>query len=599
MFDKARLLEILQEIFDSNEYSTQLISVFGITKVLRAKTKELQEVNSDLAGIFNALTVAAERWCFFYEIKKVDRNTLPWVAEEHLKVISEFALDISEPHLRALMTDILWVHKWKPNPLIYAKAAIEGYLLLAEKLKDTTASTSYDINNPFEAWSFYYWNLKRATFLAREIQKSNPECLKRVDLLIKQLIDIEQQAITPLLFRLMELLRDVVLSNDEISKYISLCERLAEQATQEGHLESANGFWQLCRGWYQQLKKPEKVLQCTINEAENIVLMSEGLSATRSSAELRRAYELYCSVLDRGHDTEQHQQIKQRRDEIYKALLEAQSQMREELEIYQVDADIGGLFAETFRKIQGKSWQEILFILAFEIVTPPDYQQLREFAEQLFKNSFCFNARRIYRGDEGEIVGKIDEDDVELQEKRLREADVFHLAQIHHHVAGHQILLVLQNVDLSQVSESDLLTLITPSAFIPSGREFLYAKGLYAGLTQDFVVSTHLLIPQLENSLRHLLKQQGVNVIVDNPKTGTQSHLQLETILGKSELEQMLRYDIVQDLTGLLIKNSNANLRNRVAHGLQSDFNTATTIYLWWLTLRLCLTKDFQKPIDA
>ncbi len=220
MFDKARLLEILQEIFDSNEYSTQLISVFGITKVLRAKTKELQEVNSDLAGIFNALTVAAER-----------------IAEEHLKVISEFALDISEPHLRALMTDILWVHKWKPNPLIYAKAAIEGYLLLAEKLKDTTASTSYDINNPFEAWSFYYWNLKRATFLAREIQKSNPECLKRVDLLIKQLIDIEQQAITPLLFRLMELLRDVVLSNDEISKYISLCERLAEQATQEGHLD--------------------------------------------------------------------------------------------------------------------------------------------------------------------------------------------------------------------------------------------------------------------------------------------------------------------------------------------------------------------------
>jgi hypothetical protein len=158
---------------------------------------------------------------------------------------------------------------------------------------------------------------------------------------------------------------------------------------------------------------------------------------------------------------------------------------------------------------------------------------------------------------------------------------------------------VLQNIDLSQVSESELLTLITPSAFIPNGRESLYAKGLYAGLTQDFVVSTHLLIPQLENSLRHLLKQQGVNVIVDNPKTGTQSHLQLEAILGKSELEHILGYDIVQDLTGLLIKSSNANLRNRVAHGLQSDFNTASTFYLWWLTLRLCLTTDFQKPMDA
>jgi hypothetical protein len=45
--------------------------------------------------------------------------------------------------------------------------------------------------------------------------------------------------------------------------------------------------------------------------------------------------------------------------------------------------------------------------------------------------------------------------------------------------------------------------------FIPLGREYIFARGLYSGLMADFLVSTHLLIPQLEHSIRRLLYQAG------------------------------------------------------------------------------------------
>ena len=40
------------------------------------------------------------------------------------------------------------------------------------------------------------------------------------------------------------------------------------------------------------------------------------------------------------------------------------------------------------------------------------------------------------------------------------------------------------------------------SKFIPKEREYIFAKGLYAGFQNDFILSSHLLIPQIENSLK-------------------------------------------------------------------------------------------------
>lgn len=154
------------------------------------------------------------------------------------------------------------------------------------------------------------------------------------------------------------------------------------------------------------------------------------------------------------------------------------------------------------------------------------------------------------------------------------------------------------------VRVNDLLAIVSHSPFVPPEREYLFAKGLYAGLTGDFFTSTHILIPQIENSVRYLLGKRGVLTSgLDN--FGIQEERRLTTTLDPSkcpEITSIFDEDTLFDLQGLLIKDSGSNLRNRMAHGLinDSEFLSPIMSYLWWVTLRLCCLPilNYQQKVE-
>lgn len=135
----------------------------------------------------------------------------------------------------------------------------------------------------------------------------------------------------------------------------------------------------------------------------------------------------------------------------------------------------------------------------------------------------------------------------------------------------------------------DFLGIVFNSPFVPPGREYIYAQGLHAGLTGDFLVAANLLIPQIENSIRYLLIKQDV-ITSGLDAQGIQDERSLNTTLYLPETINILTEDITFDLQGLLVERSGSNLRNRMAHGLidQNGFFQPEVVYLWWLTLRLC-----------
>jgi hypothetical protein len=57
-------------------------------------------------------------------------------------------------------------------------------------------------------------------------------------------------------------------------------------------------------------------------------------------------------------------------------------------------------------------------------------------------------------------------------------------------------------------------------------------------------------------------------------------------------LKQILNENVVFTLKSLLIERMGSNLRNEICHGLYdyNQFHTGTIIYLWWLTLYLCIS---------
>ena len=61
-----------------------------------------------------------------------------------------------------------------------------------------------------------------------------------------------------------------------------------------------------------------------------------------------------------------------------------------------------------------------------------------------------------------------------------------------------------------RVTERFMLVLCQNSDVVPAGREMLWAKGLFFGFKGDFVISTHLLIPQVEHLVRVFIKEFGI-----------------------------------------------------------------------------------------
>ncbi|MFM5892715.1 MAG: DUF4209 domain-containing protein, partial [Dolichospermum sp.] len=153
---------------------------------------------------------------------------------------------------------------------------------------------------------------------------------------------------------------------------------------------------------------------------------------------------------------------------------------------------------------------------------------------------------------------------------------------------------ILQKAEDNRIKETDLIPLVSNNPFVPPGREKLFAKGLYAGLIGDFITSTHILIPQIENSVRYLLLKRGVITSgIDNKNNGIQQEDNLNSTLYPSKypkITSIFDEDTLLDIRGLLIEHSGSNLRNRIAHGLISDddFSSSIFSYLWWLVLRLC-----------
>ena len=130
--------------------------------------------------------------------------------------------------------------------------------------------------------------------------------------------------------------------------------------------------------------------------------------------------------------------------------------------------------------------------------------------------------------------------------------------------------------------------------FIPQNREFIVARGLHAGLNGDFLTAIHLLIPQIEESIRYILIRSGI-APSSFKADGTQDEHNLNQFLREpkytKKLNEILSEDFMFDLRCSLIERFGANLRNNMAHGLMDfhGFYSYASVYLWWLALRLYL----------
>ncbi|WP_302586120.1 DUF4209 domain-containing protein [uncultured Alistipes sp.] len=124
----------------------------------------------------------------------------------------------------------------------------------------------------------------------------------------------------------------------------------------------------------------------------------------------------------------------------------------------------------------------------------------------------------------------------------------------------------------------NILSFITKSPSIKMDRIPIVTRGLEAYFNQDYLVSTHLLIPQLEEAIRNILEIGNVPTLKPT-KSGKGFQLRiLDEMLRDPIAVQLLTDDFANYLRILLTDNRGWNLRNDICHGIASPdlFNKMT-----------------------
>ena len=504
------------------------------------------------------------------------RSAIPSDFDSALTFLSEVLPHIDDAELKARIGDVLWLRK---RDFKAAREAVTAYLTCAHLKND-------------ESWPDATSRIERAIAIA--VQTRQHDLLDEVThRLVEGLDTFQGDEASFLPARLMQILQNR--KEGDAVKYAALAKRLAVAAEGRGDWHQAREYWDRQADWYKISKDEEKEKSARLQSAETYVQEAN----SRLNAPQGERYMVAVGFLERAIQAlraigGQGEQIA----ELHRRLLQYQQQAVAELKSFSHEIDVSAMVASATEAVTGKNLRDALFALAL-LGSPPLIANLRKQAVAQRQSSiFSFMPMRLTNA-MGRTVAKQDPPEAgESEDEANLRKEMYKLANFSHalYVQG-AILPALSQLlqEHPAIREHDLRELVSDNPFVPRGREEFYIRGLQAGYRGDWAGATHLLVPQIENSVRFVLEQRSV-ITSGLDDDGIQDERDLNRTLRLPDFTQPLiesmGEDMVFDLRGLLIERYGANLRNDMAHGLldYDAFHSAPCVYLWWLTLRLlCL----------
>jgi len=499
------------------------------------------------------------------------------LTDEHLDFLAEIAPEISDPELQARVADILWVRR---RDYRMAQLAVTAYLQSATQLE-----------NP-EKWNYCFNRIERALRLARTIKYQYEAVVAHIEAVLDRYNGEDPLWLSA---KLMELLQEYRLGDP--TKYAALAEKAATLAESAHDWRRARAYWDIKARWHLLEKDREKELAASMLAAETYVKEAEDAlhrtppSYLVASRFMQQCVEAFRSIRGTKEETAD---AKSRSEEVHKLLLQYQEESRKELLTSSYETDISKLVEQARAHVKGKDFQDALFALSL-LGSPTNVSQLRQQVQEQTREIILSDFfPTVMMNDMGKVIAR---QPSSVFSKNPNETEAATRFEMNRNAVHYQTLLAQAFIEPARdqinlehaVRLNDLFPIVTNSPFVPPNREYLFAKGLYAGLTGDFFTSTHILIPQIENSIRYLLWQRGV-ITSGLDDSGVQNEHNLNSTLYRPEIASIFDEDTLFDLKCLLVEHSGSNLRNRMAHGLinDSEFLSPLMSYLWWFTLRLC-----------
>lgn len=516
-----------------------------------------------------------------FELPPMRSFVLDDFQDAHLEALASVVETIEDAELRARVADVLW-EKRRSKYHSLLPLAIEAYLASAEHLLQDNQS-----------WTLATERLERAVRLTSYANRRD-EVLVHLRVLLQKALEQEPSFLQA---RLIEMV--LQFDQDDHAELAESAKAAAHKAQVGGSFHVEGALWGLVADCYRRVGDQQRERDARILQAESLVKIAQGYAGSPSPNYAAAAFHL-------GRAIESYRRIgglQTRTRELHRQLLEWQKLYESQMQEAKYTVDITKFVMHYTESVKGQELGTALSILAF---TPrsPQVQQLRKLVESYIeKFPLSQMMSTVIVDEQGKYIASntgLFSDNSKEREKAIQDK-MFHEAILHQTLMAQAVILpMIHQVQREhRVRLDDLRFLVSHNSFIPEGHELIFAKGFLAGLNGDFLTAAHLLIPQIENSLRYILSQRGVITSSLDTKTGRQEEQGLDALLSKPELVEILGEDTVFDLRGLLIERFGSNLRIWLCHGLlrEEHFFSLQIVYCWWLVFHLTF-HGASLPVD-
>ena len=495
-------------------------------------------------------------------------------------IFTELVPTIRNPGLRARLADIAWHNHRKLAAM--AQQAIDAYCQAVELVldgeaeffdEDRTASSNDGCDM-----------LRRACQIAHATGCKDPQA-PRLRTLVGAVI---QDAIVRQdhrgFFNASEVALQFRINNP--ATIAANAETFAESKDVDPHW--SHDLWELAARAHRDTGNGDERDRCLVGAAESLVTIAdaaggEGMVAASSIMDAIQA-------LRRLPDT------RQRRQELEEKLRYAQASVRDEMGVISTTIDLTEHVKHARRSVAGVSLAQALAEFA-DLAASPDPDALRDEARRLAEENPLSSIMPASLVDEGGKVlakspgflGDENEADLALHHLIVRNEGLRRQTDVQGLIEPARQLIQSEH----PLDRRHLHPIVEMTPFVPADRVDLVTMGFSRFLGGDFFSALHILVPQLENTLRHTLKLAGLDPSVIRSDM-TQEDRTFSVMLTKERepLEGILGPPIVFEIENLFDFRGGPALRHQLAHGLVSagECYGTDSIYACWFIFRLyCL----------
>lgn len=571
LFSSGRVSELILQVKDVSIG----VASYQQTFAQEAKVQE-QNGHKGIADTLHVLYLVCDFWLRSEDTKNPFQPR-SWIGNARSPIPNDLSEDqvfqlgvaidhISDARMVARLADVVWTRLKKVE---FARRAVNAYL---QSAKD---------DRMMEMERF--WNLERAFRLAKQIgaKELYSECVNVFKEFQKDDALYDRLNIALLsLAQFLPIMEPEDLANE--------ARRLAQKVALEDP-PSAKDLNVIAATAFRKIGNEKAAEECYRSTADSYLEISKKMDALTSSSFIEEAIEaLRLAKAPKSEIQALNKLLTQRGKESLKQMKRIESE--------KID------FTDTVRAakklIEGLAPIDALVKLAFQFPILSYAEHKAEVEKSIKDHPLMYLISAKYISGGGRQYSRRSSfmsDDPEVRKEAFDTEIAASMARYIEAIVRFCLIPALRELHWTSNDFMRLYNIVANRPIVPPERAEFFFLGIKAGIEGDFLEAGHILIPQIENSLRFLLEARGL-VVTSLDSENLHSEMSLNKIfeIHRKELVGMLgSEDLVYIMESFLCSKSGQNFRNELSHGLVNNSQDYRFALAWWLTVYLLFLLKF------